>query len=218
MTGTIGYYRTLPTQVELLKFDTNPENAMADRGDMMAAGKAAPIEGPFDFSRWKDPPHIALANLRTDSAAALRFTRTYGVLSPDYDGEATSVSVGDVFRFRDYLQGAWQDDEIFLKMLNDRAPTEGTLWVRPSGMEIVIKNLWTLIRVMFSRDCWDGRARKCVSPDCPAPFFLAVRKGQKFCSQTCAVRENVRRFRERQAKREARKNRKVVRGKHAKAT
>ncbi len=35
---------------------------------------------PFDVSRWKDAPHIALANLRDDPEAVLWFTRTYGVL------------------------------------------------------------------------------------------------------------------------------------------
>jgi len=192
--------------VELLKFGINSANRLAwGEGDMIAAGKSAPIEGLFDFSRWKDPPHVALANLRLDPAAALRFTRIYGVLSLHYKGEATSVSVGDVFRFRDYLQRAWQHDEIFLKMLNDPHPTEARLWVRPAGMEIVIEDLWTLIRVLFSRDSWAGRAKKCTSPDCPAPFFLAVRKGQKFCSQRCAVLVNVRRFREREAIEAARK-------------
>jgi hypothetical protein len=193
--------------VELVKVGVNPANALVDPGDKIAVGKAAPIKGPFDFSRWKEPPHVALVNLRTDPAAALRFTRTYGVLSLHYKEEATSLSVGDVFRFRDYLQGAWQDDAVFLKMLNDPNPTKATLWTRRSGMEIVINDLWTLIRVMFSRDCWDGRARKCASPDCPAPFFLAVRKGQKFCSQRCAVLVNVRRFRESQGKGETRARR-----------
>jgi|GEM_PF-4357647 len=219
LTGTIRYYRTLPTRVELLKVDANAANALADPDDKIAVGEAAPIEGPFDFSRWKDPPHVALANLRDDPVAVLRFTRTYGVLSPHYKGEATSLSVGDVFRLRDFLQRAWQDDGIFLELLNEREPTTAMVWTRRSGMEIVIEDLWTLIRVIFSRDRWDERAKKCASPDCPAPFFIAVRKGHKFCTQRCAVLVNVRRFREREAKRLAsRKGKKTTRRKHAKAT
>jgi hypothetical protein len=159
---------------------------------------------------------MALANLRRDPKVALRFTRTYGVLAERYKGEPRSISLKDVFRFSDYLQNAWQDDAAFLNLLGDIPQTR--LWVRQKGAEVVIEDLWPLVRVMFSRDRWDGRTKKCASPDCPAPFFLAVRKGQKFCSQTCAVRVNVRRFREREAsKRALGKGSKARRRDHAKA-
>jgi hypothetical protein len=41
------------------------------------------------------------------------------------------------------------------------------------------------------------RARVCNSSDCPAPYFLSVKKGQKYCSSKCAgngERENKRRW------------------------
>lgn len=44
--------------------------------------------------------------------------------------------------------------------------------------------LWSLIRM-------------CENPDCPTPYFLEARKGQKYCSHKCAVLINVRRFRAR---------------------
>jgi hypothetical protein len=29
-------------------------------------------------------------------------------------------------------------------------------------------------------------ARHCGNPDCPAPYFFATKKGQKYCSEECA--------------------------------
>lgn len=31
------------------------------------------------------------------------------------------------------------------------------------------------------------RARRCGNPECPAPYFFAVKKGQKYCSEKCAA-------------------------------
>lgn len=31
------------------------------------------------------------------------------------------------------------------------------------------------------------RARRCANPDCPAPYFFAKRRGQRFCITECAV-------------------------------
>jgi hypothetical protein len=31
------------------------------------------------------------------------------------------------------------------------------------------------------------RARRCLNPDCPAPYFLVKKKGQKYCSDACSV-------------------------------
>lgn len=212
LTGTVGYYRPLPTKVELREADT-VEPAVKDRlawlalgrrGYILDIGKSAPIEGPFNSSRWKDPPHVELANLHDDPAAALRFTRSYGVLALDYQGEARTIPVGQVLGFRDQLRSAWDGDEKAILDVLDNV--KGYLWVRPSGTEIVLEDLWTLIRVMFARDMWDERVKKCQNPDCPAPFFIAVRKGQKFCTQKCAVLINVRHFREREAQHAAKSN------------
>lgn len=216
ITGAVRYYRTLPTRVELRSADT-VEPEVKDRlawlatrreSPMLVIAEATPIEGAFNFSRWKDPPQVALANLHDDPAAALRFTRSYGVLALDYRGEARTIPVQHVFGFRDRLRPAWDgDEEAVLRILNGEKPAE--LWPRPTGMEIVIEDLWTLVQVMFARDFWDGRVKKCQNPDCSVmPYFLAARKGQKFCSQKCAVLINVRHFREREAQRT------VTKGKH----
>jgi hypothetical protein len=148
-----------------------------------------------DLRTWREPPHPELANLRPDGLLALwvRFTRRYGVISERASGGVRYVSPADIGRFGDYLRQAWDGDEKVLEqMLVD---LNARLRVLPRGVDIVIEDLWTLVRLMFLRDWLFGRARKCARTDCPTPYFLAVRKGQKFCSHKCAVLLNVRRFR-----------------------
>ena len=150
----------------------------------------------FEVSRWKDAPHIALANLRDDPKAVLWFTRTYGVLAW---GKRKTVSVRGVLNYRDFLRRAWKGDAYNFFAL----PSAKDIWLiaQPTGMKIIVNALWPLIQFLFSRDWAEKRIRKCANPDCPAPYFRAVRRGQKFCSQKCAVLINVRQFRAREAAR-----------------
>ena len=149
---------------------------------------------PFDFKRWKDAPHIALANLRHEPEAVQRFTRTYGVLG--CKGKDRTISVGRVLAYRDWLRRAWEGDTYNFFAL---AITQPSLIAQPTGMVIAVNDPLTLVQVMFAQDWGEGRLKKCENPDCAAPYFRAVRKGQKFCSQKCAVLINVRHFREREA-------------------
>jgi hypothetical protein len=200
ITSTIHYYK-IAASVEFL-----PGRSPRLR-EAIPEGTAG--GGPFDFSRWKDAPHVALANLRDEPEAVLRFTRTYGVLGRDYyKGKARTVSVRQVLQLRDWLRRAWEGDPYNFFAV---AITHPSLVAQPTGMMIAVDDPWTLVQVMFAQDCSEGRIKKCANPDCPAPYFRAVRKGQKFCSQRCGVLINVRRFRDREAKRKAKG------GKHAKA-
>src|SRR6267154_5422028 len=52
-------------------------------GDIVAGAVADP-------RKWKDPPHVAFANLNLDSAGICRFTRQYGAIL----GSGKSVSEG----------------------------------------------------------------------------------------------------------------------------
>ena len=159
-------------------------------------GKGTPA---FDVSRWKDPPHVALANLLDDPKAVLQFTRTYGVLSWD---KRKTVPVREVLDNRDFLRCAWEGDAYNLFAL----PPTKDIWLitQPArGIELAVSALWPLIHVLFARDWAEKRIRKCANPDCAVPYFRAVRRGQKFCSQKCAVLINVHHFREREAARKA---------------
>jgi hypothetical protein len=158
----------------------------------------APGETAFDFSRWKDAPHVALANLRDDPKAVLQFTRTYGVPGQGRGkvGKARTIPVREVFDHRDFLRRAWDGDTYNFFAI---AFGETRLLVQPTWMGLFVDDPWTLVLVMFARDLAEKRIKKCGNPDCPAPYFCAVRQGQKFCSQRCAVLINVRQFRAREA-------------------
>lgn len=156
----------------------------------------------FDLLRWKEPPHVALANLRPDAKALSAFTRRYGVVSDRQSSGLRFVTPSDVGRFRDYLQLAWRGDEkVIEQMLVD---VRASLQVRSTGVEVAVEDLWTLARLTFLQDKLAGRTQVCAAANtlyCPAPYFLAARKGQTFCSHRCAVLINVRRFRERESQR-----------------
>ena len=199
MSATIRYYGAPPARAELWK-----EGQVAAYDAEPTSEDVSPSNLPFDLRRWKEPPHVQLANLPSDAnrhldpAALLAFTRRYGVVSGRHDAGIRVVSIDDVQRFQKYLRDAWEGDEkVFDQM---RVDEMGQLRLHPRGAEIAVNDLWTLIRVMFLRDWLDGRAKVCGNPDCPAKYFLAVRKGQKFCGHRCAVLINVRRFREEQRK------------------
>ncbi len=214
VTSMIRYYRTLPSSVELRRADGKTPTHI----DVIVSNPRI-VQG-FDFSRWPDAPHVALANLRDEPVAVLRFIRTYGVLALHYKGESIVLPVQDVLNHRDELRVMWEGKTS--SPLLTAMDTETTLLIGPliaqansnAGIQIQVKNLGTLTGLLFTQDYSEGRLKKCENPDCPAPYFRAVRKGQKFCSQKCGVLINVRHFREREAARKA-KGRKHAKAKKA---
>jgi hypothetical protein len=198
ITSTIDYYKP-PCDVDLLP---GPHPRLLRLTPVFTSGGAA-----FDVSRWKDAPHVALANLRDEPEAVLRFIRAYGVLVRD---KRKSVPVREVLDYRDFLRRAWEGDTYNFFALP--ATEDISLCAQPTrGFLIAISALWPLIQVMFIQDWPEKRIKKCANPHCPAPYFRAVRRGQKFCGQKCAVLINVRHFREREAAR------KTKGGRYAKA-
>jgi hypothetical protein len=149
----------------------------------------------FDFSRWKDAPHVALANLRDEPESVARFIRTYGLLARD---KRRTVPVREVLEHRDSLRRAWEGDTF--NFFAFPAWRGATLCAgQAGGFLIAIDALWPLIQVMFIQDWTEKPMMKCANPDCIAPYFCAVRRGQSFCSHKCAGLISVRRFRKREA-------------------
>jgi len=190
ITSKIHYYKP-PCEVDLLP-GLHPRLRVTPFG--------TPGQKAFDVSRWKDAPHLALANLRDEPEAVLRFTRTYGVPRQGqnrWPWKARTVPVRDVLDLRDFLQRAWEGDtDNFFAVAFGKT----SLLVQPTWMGLFVDDPWTLVLIMFAQDWAEKRLKKCGNPDCPAPYFCAVRRGQKFCSQKCGVLINVRRFRQREAK------------------
>jgi len=183
VTSTIRYYKP-PFDVNLLP-GPHPRLRVTLVG---SSGEA------FDYSRWKDAPHVAFANLRDEPEAVCRFVRTYGLLAQD---KRKAVPIREVLELRDFLRRAWEGETFNFFAL----PASGgaTLCaVQTGGFLIAIQALWPLIQVMFIQDWTENRIKKCENLDCPAPYFCTVRRGQKFCSQKCGVLINVRRFRQRE--------------------
>jgi CGNR zinc finger len=216
-----------------LKIDyyAGPPLKVERRGHSVWAQVSIGLSGEFDLLRWKEPPHVALANLRTDDLGAFAaFTRRYGVIAWErHDAgnlgfSSGTVSASRALQFRDALRNAWKGELDTHELMWGKSETKNPdvplarLEAHPGGLSVYVQELWALTRLMFLRDWFDGRTKVCASPDCPAPYFLAVRKGQRFCSQRCAVLVNVRRFRERQAKRQTLKSKRRTRsGEYAKA-
>jgi hypothetical protein len=196
--STIRYYKP-PCDVDLLP-GPHPRLCVTPVG---GSGE------PFDVSRWKDEPHVALANLRHEPEAVLRFTRTYGVLAGDVSSfrewprdKRRTVPVREVLNYRESLRRAWEGETF--NFFAFPAWHGATLCgLQAGGFLIAVEALWPLIQVMFIQDWSEKRIRKCANPDCPAPYFCAVRRGQKFCHQKCAVLINVRQFRARETARKA---------------
>jgi hypothetical protein len=184
ISGAIRYYKP-PYDVELL-----PGGSPRLRVTLVGSSAEA-----FNISRWKDAPHVALANLRDEPEAVWRFVRTYGLLARR---KRKTISVREVLEHRDSLRRAWEGEEF--NFFAFPAWHGATLCAgQRGGFIVAIDALWPLIQVMFLQDWTEKRIEKCGSPDCPAPYFCAVRRGQKFCSQKCAVLINVRKFRTREA-------------------
>jgi len=165
---------------------------------------------PLDMSRKKEPVHEGLANMTLDVDSLYVFTKTWGLIAGDTDPLTGRFLTRprDVQPFQHLLQKAWSGETYAIsKMAKDesvpvqwRYVTVPVVAVSKRHIDIAVVDLWNLVRLLFMRDYAAGRTKVCANPDCPSPYFLQRRRGQKYCSHKCAVLANVRRFREKEAK------------------
>jgi hypothetical protein len=213
--GSIHYYGRLPKTIEIV-----PDGAV-----MGTPGDVRGILGdqPIDILRWKDPPHLFLANLpvNDDLGGSVRFPdtaireegrkaiasfiRQYGPLyMRGYLGENRfHERVSHFTQFQRLLREAWQGNDAAVRNLEARIEVRGSrakcwLSIKEKRVEVHVTDLERFICILFVRDYAIGTAKICANLDCPAPYFLQQRKGQQFCTHKCAVLINVRRFRERE--------------------
>ena len=207
LNAQIRYYGTVPGKAWLEK-----------DADSVVRMKVSGGTHSVDPAKWKEPPHVALANLRgavlLDPLAAGKFTRTYGVL-PEFATDPTTdpslpnigdllahypeawqkISLGRIQSWRWLLRGAWRGSPGQLDQIIKDSPETQLAATRDGVVIQKVGDLWTLIWILFLKDRAAGRAKVCANADCPFPYFLRARKGQVFCSHPCAVLVNVRRFR-----------------------
>jgi hypothetical protein len=149
--------------------------------------------------RWKQPPHDYLAGLNVSEKesvhAVLYFTRRFGPMADRRIGDQVWIDIPRFLSLQELLQDAWHGAQDALEEIMVGLIAELELEVRPQGLELQLRDLWTLIRLLFLRDYARGKAKVCANPDCSTPCFVQARRGQKYCSHNCAVLINVRRFR-----------------------
>lgn len=195
----IRYYGIIPTDVRV-------ENG-AVTGSLppirVGAGMQSSSEKPFDLTRWKEPPHLVLANLRTDDFASVaKFTREYGYLAGEREGNRYRLDLKRLIEFQKLVRDTWRGlDTDSLAIDLDLPHRSGLrLSIDSKGSDLGIDSLRTLIEILVLRDVAEDRVEICDNRECLAPYFLKVRQGQKFCSHPCATLINVHRFRARQKK------------------
>jgi hypothetical protein len=207
ITAAIRYYGQLPTDVRVENGQivcSPPPKLLAALGVM-----TIPEPGmrwtrirhnkPFSFSVWKEPPHVVFANLqidRRDLGPVVKFTREYGQVVGTQDGGVYRVHLRAVAEFQSLVRRAWQGDADDLQTILRSSDVRFS--IGPKEKELSIGTLPSLIAAFTLQDCSQAKLGECANPECPAPFFLKVRRGQNFCSHRCAVLINVRRFRERE--------------------
>ena len=161
----------------------------------------------------KEPPHKVFVNWPASSEGVLAFTKVYGLLDPK--GKYCAAIGGEPFSFRvaswveaqKYFQEYWdwnsdrgKWDVVRHDLETELMPSqiigtgdnhEGMMVNYLSGLgpkpfiSLAATTLWQYLcaSLMFYSV---GELRFCQNPDCPAPRFIARRRGQVFCSNDCA--------------------------------
>jgi hypothetical protein len=151
------------------------------------------------------------ANTSADPESIQRFTRAYGVLNQDdreqhyIQGTSDFIS-GDRFVIRcdEWLKAQrifranWESgrnggEELAKRLSVAIAPgvSAGPVvkakvkWSRRGfQLELQPDDLWRALLLAFIG--FSDRMRKCQNPTCVAPYFLATRQDQRYCSEKCA--------------------------------
>jgi hypothetical protein len=202
-TGQIRYYGQIPTAVR-----KSGDEVRARSGGGYIFGEdvhrfwdnalESASSQPIDLSRKREPAHEALANLSPDIDSLYAFTKRWGLLAFDVDirtGEDVT-RIKQIAPMQTLLKQAWSGDSGAIKAI--AKDVTARLDVSAKGIDIAVVDLWSLVRLLFLRDYWEGKTKVCANPDCASRYFLEQRKGQQYCSHKCAVLMNVRRFRQRQ--------------------
>lgn len=151
-------------------------------------------------------------------AAIARLIGRYPQVFPEPAQDRPHHHWETVLYVRGYLRKAWdapdsrhRDWYIFKVRDTYRFSTERGVWeprrdaagqpLDPSDQDLEQWNapppLTCFEQAMYHFHRISDRARHCANPECPAPYFFATKKGQKYCSVTCsapAQREQKRRW------------------------
>lgn len=120
----------------------------------------------------------------------------------EHPGNLFKESIGQFAGAQFLLRKAWTGDtETITEHFNDGTLSESfrvaSFDIQNRSGEVLLEteDLWEYMRYLFLVDYAEKRTGVCERQDCPTPYFIQQRKGQRYCSHDCAVLENVRRFR-----------------------
>jgi hypothetical protein len=208
--GHIRYYGHLPTGVEKTEeavFGDVPSGIWGKSVltvDWSALLETARPSGQsFDLGSRKEAVHEALANMALGVNSLYVFTKRWGFLDGDLDTKSGLLQTRPqhVEQFQNLLQRAWRGQgDAISEIAKD---VVARIDIGSTGIDIAVVDLRNLVRLLFMRDHVAGRTKICANDDCRSPYFIQQRRGQKYCTHKCAVLINVRRFREQEAKAEA---------------
>ncbi len=186
--------------------------------------------------KWIEPPHYYLANLELSRESIRSFATRFGLPYREWRWESSRMDRGkrrgswvlnkrDIERMQALLQRAWRGESGAIADIEKGDPNcprdpvyrkiEVDWSIGSKGIVATALNLWSFMRIAFLQDCATARTRVCGNQDCPTPFFLQARKGQKYCSHKCAVLINVRRFRKRRKTRGVKRSLSMKSGKRS---
>ena len=177
-------------------------------------------------SKWRDLPHTAFANLGyvpgsvyrppTDGQIAWFLTRYgplgFGIGAGDVSAErtttllepeGTSYSLESFYDVQRRLRRAWDTGNP--QVFTDPFSAGVRYWpldvkVQRGSLVIEVKSCLDYIKLLLARDLADGHAKRCENEMCSAPYFSAQRSDVMFCTHSCAVLVNVKRYRAGQRK------------------
>jgi hypothetical protein len=150
--------------------------------------------------RWREAPHVALANLGYPSrdrttGELIAFLKQYGTLIADDGGLAAGglfeMSVAEFREIQETLQDAWRRRDAKLLWFSQGFENFDHFNLRFTwagrGLAQWPADCWTYLRLLLTRDLAAGRAKVCRNPKCNTPAFVSKRNDAIFCSHKCAV-------------------------------
>jgi hypothetical protein len=157
-----------------------------------------------------------MANLRDDPAAFERFVKRWpGFVHVDEgayqlrSGEKVPYKFGALVERREALRSVWRGDPLTLRhlLLPTDAPEElrekyfdrnlldeeqsGVMWDTQVDLDwergqFVYEPRTEFQKALYQLFRQSARAKVCDNPDCPAPYFIANKTIQRYCSDECA--------------------------------
>jgi hypothetical protein len=135
-------------------------------------------------ARWKELAHVAFANLRVDDPRSVTgFLKQYGLLLARPMAKVFEIHHVDLADAQRTLTAAWSGEPVTFTAMEGvvEENVNAAVLLSEGYVRLAIQNLWATICFLFLKDFQAGKIVVCGNPDCPAPYFVAKRRTQKFC-------------------------------------